>query len=214
MQNIPQESLKMAVHHEETGAVWRLSELFLQHIPFEHDNLIFCCIGTDRSTGDALGPLTGSILTNSQFPYKIIGTLEKPLHAINLALTIEELQQMKTYPFVVAIDACLGREKSIGQIIVQHGPLLPGKAVNKDLPPIGNISIKGVVNVGGFMEMLVLQNTRLHVTYSMSNKIARALLLAYQRHSLKRKHKPNHHRNNRNSREQISYPNFGQSGNI
>ena len=97
-----------------------------------------------------------------------------------------------TSPFVVAIDACLGREKSIGQIIVQHGPLLPGKAVNKELPPIGDISIKGVVNVGGFMEMLVLQNTRLHVTYSMSNKIARALLLAYQRHLLKRKHDYNY----------------------
>ncbi|MEK4496393.1 spore protease YyaC [Ureibacillus sp. FSL W8-0352] len=208
MQNISQELFKMSVHHEETGAIWRLSELFLQHIPFEHNNLVFCCIGTDRSTGDALGPLTGSLLSNYQFPFRIIGTLEDPLHAINLALTVEELQQMSTFPFVVAIDACLGREKSIGQIIIQNGPLLPGKAVNKELPPIGDISIKGVVNVGGFMEMLVLQNTRLHVTYSMSNKIARALLLAYQRHLLKRKHDYNYSKNNNNSWQQIGYTNF------
>lgn len=198
----------MAVHHEETGSVWRLSELFLQHIPFDHDNLVFCCIGTDRSTGDALGPLTGSLLTHYQFPYRIIGTLENPLHAINLTLAIEELQQMATYPFVVAIDACLGREKSIGQIIVQTGPLLPGKAVNKDLPPIGDLSIKGVVNVGGFMEMLVLQNTRLHVTYSMSQKIARGLMLAHQRHLLKRKHDGNEYKNDNNSRQQIGHSNL------
>ena len=54
---------------KKPGAIWRLSELFLQYIPFEHDNLVFCCIGTDRSTGDALGPLTGSLLSNYQFPY-------------------------------------------------------------------------------------------------------------------------------------------------
>ncbi|QBK24830.1 spore protease YyaC [Ureibacillus thermophilus] len=209
MQNTPQEPLKMTIHYEEAGAVWRLSDLFLEHIPFDHENLVFCCIGTDRSTGDALGPLTGSILSNSQFPFRIIGTLENPLHAINLALTVEELQQMTTTPFVVAIDACLGRQKSIGQIIVEQGPLFPGKAVNKELPPIGDISIKGVVNVGGFLEMLVLQNTRLHITYSMSHKIARALSLAYQRHLLKRKEYGNHDRNDHNAREQIRYSNFG-----
>lgn len=208
MQNISKEPLKSAIHYEETGAIWRLSELFLQHIPFEHENLVFCCIGTDRSTGDALGPLTGSLLSNYHFPFRIIGTLENPLHATNLSLTVKELQQMTTFPFVVAIDACLGREKSIGQIIVEQGPLFPGKAVNKELPPIGDISIKGVVNVGGFMEMLVLQNTRLHVTYSMSHKIARAMLLAYQRHLLKRKQYGNHDGHYNNAWKQIGYPNF------
>ncbi|NLY80214.1 MAG: spore protease YyaC [Lysinibacillus sp.] len=203
-----QDSFKTYVHHEETGAIWRLSDLFLQHIPFEHENLIFCCIGTDRSTGDALGPLTGSFLSNFQFPFQVIGTLEEPLHAINLALTVEKLQQMTTEPFVVAIDACLGREKSIGHIIVQDGPILPGKAVNKELPPIGDISIKGVVNVGGFMEMLVLQSTRLNVTYSMSNKISRALFLAYQRHLLKRKHDSNNESDYNNTWQQVGYPNF------
>ena len=56
--------------------------------------------------------------------------------------------------------------------------LYPGKAVKKELPPIGNLSIKGIVNVGGFMEAMVLQNTRLHITYSMSTTIARALTLS------------------------------------
>lgn len=208
MHNISQDPFKAYIHHEETGAIWRLSELFLEYIPFEHDNLVFCCIGTDRSTGDALGPLTGSFLTNYQFPYKIIGTLKEPLHATNLALTVEKLQQMNPAPFVIAIDACLGSQKSIGQIIVQDGPILPGKAVNKELPPIGDISIKGVVNVGGFMEMLVLQSTRLNMTYSMSHTISRALSLAYQRHISKGKHQPTNYSNYNNSWQQIGYPYF------
>lgn len=203
------EMLNSSVHHEQTGALWHLSDVFLQHVPFDEEHLIFCCIGTDRSTGDALGPLTGSFLSNfHSFPFEIIGTLENPLHAINLASTVEEIQQRPSAPFVIAIDACLGNEKNIGQIVVQEGPLYPGKAVKKDLPPIGDISIKGIVNVGGFMEMLVLQNTRLNVTYSMSNKIARALLLAWQRHLLKKKHNRDDNANYNNTRQQIGYSNF------
>ncbi|SOC08123.1 putative sporulation protein YyaC [Ureibacillus xyleni] len=209
MQKIINDSLRSSVHHEQTGALWRLSDIFLEQIPFDHENIIFCCIGTDRSTGDALGPLTGSFLSSfHSFPFEVIGTLENPLHAINLASTIEEIQQKPTTPFVVAIDACLGNERNVGEIIVHEGPLFPGKAVKKELPPIGDISVKGIVNVGGFMEMLVLQNTRLNVTYSMGNKIARALLLAWQRHLLKKKYDGNNDTNYNNTRQQIGYSNF------
>ncbi|SOC39392.1 spore protease YyaC [Ureibacillus acetophenoni] len=208
MQNI-NETVRTFVHHEQAGAVWRLSDLFLNYIPFDHEQIIFCCIGTDRSTGDSLGPLTGSFLTSyHSFPFKVIGTLEDPLHAVNLPSTVEELQQLSKTPFVIAIDACLGSEQSIGQIIVHEGPLLPGKAVKKELPAIGDISIKGIVNVGGFMEMLVLQNTRLKTTYSMSDKIARALLLAWQRYSLKGKNNRNNYTDYNDPREQIGYSNF------
>lgn len=209
MQKILKDSLKSFVHHEQTGALWELSDLFLNHIPFDHEQIIFCCIGTDRSTGDALGPLTGSFLSSfHSFPFEVIGTLENPLHAINLASTIEEIQQKPSTPFIVAIDACLGSEQNIGHILVHEGPLFPGKAVKKELPPIGDISIKGIVNVGGFMEMLVLQNTRLNVTYSMSNKIAKALLLAWQRHLLKKKYDSNNKSDYNNPGQQIGYTNL------
>nr|WP_106782046.1 spore protease YyaC [Lysinibacillus timonensis] len=208
MQNT-NETVRSFVHHEQPGAVWRLSDLFLNHIPFDHEEIIFCCIGTDRSTGDSLGPLTGSFLTSyHSFPFKVIGTLENPLHAVNLPSTVDEIQQSSTPPFVVAIDACLGSENNIGQIIVHEGPLLPGKAVKKELPAIGNVSVKGIVNVGGFMEMLVLQNTRLKTTYSMSDKIARALLLSWQRYSLKEKNNSNYNSYYNNPGQQISYSNF------
>ncbi|MDN4494146.1 spore protease YyaC [Ureibacillus aquaedulcis] len=209
MQKIPKVPLNSFVHHEQTGALWQLSDLFLNYIPFDHEQLVFCCIGTDRSTGDSLGPLTGSFLTSfHSFPFEVIGTLENPLHAINLASKIEEINAKPDTPYIVAIDACLGSERNVGHIVLQDGPLFPGKAVKKELPPIGDISIKGIVNVGGFMEMLVLQNTRLNVTYSMGNKIARALLLAWQRHLLKKKNEHNDNSNYYNSGEQIGYSNL------
>ncbi|WP_342513869.1 spore protease YyaC [Sporosarcina sp. FSL K6-1522] len=171
------------IHYKETGAVWKLSTLFLEHIPFDTHELIFFCIGTDRSTGDTLGPLTGSHLSESPlFPFPVVGTLEKPLHALNLQQQLEEIQLANPSAFIVAIDACLGKSSSIGQLLLHDGPIQPGKAVGKDLPPVGDISIKGIVNVAGFMEHAVLQSTRLHLPFEMSKILARALQLAYGRY--------------------------------
>ncbi|MEK3764120.1 MULTISPECIES: spore protease YyaC [unclassified Solibacillus] len=198
-----------SVHYEQTSAVWELSEIFLKMVPFEHEKLIFCCIGTDRSTGDALGPIIGSQLHQTfSFPFPVVGTLEAPLHALNIVDRYEQLIKENENAFIIAIDACLGESNAIGSILIQHGPLFPGKAVKKELPPIGNVSIKGIVNVGGFMEAKVLQNTRLHVTYSMSDKIVRALVLAWQRHLLKQKNNRYEYSDHQNRWQQIGYSNF------
>ncbi|MBE1556513.1 spore protease YyaC [Sporosarcina limicola] len=171
------------IHYQDIGAVWKLSTFFLQHIPFDTEELIFFCIGTDRSTGDALGPLTGSHLSESRlFPFPIVGTLERPLHALNLQQKIDETRLSNPSAFIVAIDACLGQGSSIGHVLFHNGPIQPGKAVGKELPPIGDVAIKGVVNIAGFMEHAVLQSTRLHLPFEMSRVVARALQLAYGRH--------------------------------
>ncbi|WP_342599597.1 spore protease YyaC [Psychrobacillus sp. FSL H8-0483] len=174
------------IYYKETGVIWRLSNFFLEQIPFDHPNLVFCCIGTDRSTGDALGPMTGSFLTQLvSFPFEIVGTLDTPLHALNLEETTKALLNSPERPYIIAIDACLGNANNIGQIIVHPGPLYPGKAVKKELPPIGEVSIKAIVNIGGFMEYNVLQSTRLHLTFEMGKVISRSLLLAWHRYNLK-----------------------------
>ena len=173
------------IYYKETGAVWRLSNYFIEQIPFDHPNLVFCCIGTDRSTGDALGPMTGSFLSQlKSFPFEIVGTLDNPLHALNIEEITDTLLSSSIAPYIIAIDACLGNVNNIGQIIVQRGPLFPGKAVKKDLPPIGDVSIKAIVNIGGFMEYNVLQSTRLSLTYDMGKIISRSLLLAWHRYNL------------------------------
>jgi len=56
--------------------------------------------------------------------------------------------------------------------------LKPGAGVKKELPVVGDIHITGVVNVGGFMEYFVLQNTRLHLVISMAEVIAKGIYLA------------------------------------
>ncbi|MGM0409387.1 MAG: spore protease YyaC [Bacillota bacterium] len=141
-------------------------------------NLIIVCVGTDRSTGDSLGPLTGSILERRvKNRVDIWGNINNPVHAKNLDKTIQKIRQTNTFPFIIAIDAGLGKKSSIGAIDVKKGPLKPGTGVNKKLTKIGDMHITALVNVGGYMEYLVLQSTRLSVVIKMANIIANALEL-------------------------------------
>lgn len=144
--------------------------------------IVVVCLGTDRSTGDSLGPIAGSILRRKGGgDFELFGTLEEPVHAMNLADTLQRIRFHYDRPFVIGIDACLGKAASVGSILVGEGPLRPGAGVNKELPPVGDIHISGVVNVGGFMEYFVLQNTRLHLVMRMAELIAEGLLMAIGR---------------------------------
>jgi len=155
----------------------QLTDLFLQ-VPVKH-SVVFVCIGTDRSTGDALGPLTGSRLRKYNFSdIHLYGTLDEPVHAMNLEQTLALIEQEHHQPYIVGIDACLGQVSSIGNIQLGFGPLKPGAGVKKQLPPVGHIHITGTVNVGGFMEYFVLQNTRLSLVVNMSEVIAKSIYMA------------------------------------
>ena len=135
--------------------------------------VVVVCVGTDRSTGDALGPLVGTHL--KKFGLKrlhLYGTLENPVHAMNLNETLNTIFQHFHNPFIIGVDACLGQLTSVGCIQIGDGPVKPGAGVNKELPPVGHMHVTGIVNVGGFMEYFVLQNTRLSLVMSMAEVIA------------------------------------------
>ncbi|WP_028550649.1 spore protease YyaC [Paenibacillus sp. UNC451MF] len=169
------------VQHTESNIIELLSDKLLSilgQIP-SHQPIIIICVGTDRSTGDSLGPLVGTQLKKYHLSgIHLYGTLDQPVHAMNLKDTLSSIQDHFNNPYIIAIDACLGQLTSVGCIQVGNGPVKPGAGVNKDLPPVGNMHITGIVNVGGFMEYFVLQNTRLSIVMSMSEVIAKSFDVA------------------------------------
>lgn len=138
--------------------------------------IVFLCIGTDRSTGDSLGPLVGDklkfLIRNRVALY---GNLENPVHAKNLNDTLEIINSNYNDPFVIAIDACLGNIQNVGKIVIERKPLHPGSAMNKDLPPVGDLSITGIVNISGALEFMVLQNTRLFTVMQLAETISKGI---------------------------------------
>ncbi len=170
----------LRVHMEDEDAVDLLAQQLQKMTEgyVKHD-LIIVCIGTDRSTGDSLGPLIGTMLEQQLLRrFKVYGTLENPVHAVNLQERLNTIRANHPHSFILAIDACLGRLTSVGKISLAEGPVQPGAAVQKQLPAVGNIHITGIVNIGGMMEYFVLQNTRLHTVMQMAKTITASITKA------------------------------------
>ena len=142
----------------------------------------FACIGTDRSTGDALGPLVGQRLVKLGFDRDaVIGTLEDPLHALNLEQRLLPLTTPAGGALIVAIDAALGPMGNVGAVNVRRGGLLPGQGVGKTLPRIGELAVTATVNVqAGALDVQVLQLTRLFLVQQLAELIGVACWWAHR----------------------------------
>lgn len=137
-----------------------------------NETLILVCIGSDRITGDCLGPLVGHKLSRIvPHPERIYGTLKEPVHAQNLHRVLSDIKKTYPRPFLIVIDASLGLTDHIGYITLSNGPLRPGEGVKKRLPAIGEISITGIVNASSDNGSLLLQNTRLHLVEELADYI-------------------------------------------
>ena len=137
---------------------------------------VFLCIGSDRATGDSLGPLIGHKLAQLRyFRPPVYGTLEHPVHAKNLEETINKIKKAHPRAFLIAIDASLGNSEHIGYVSLKSGSLRPGAGVSKQLPAVGEISITGIVNVSGIMDQCLLQTTRLRQVMQLADCICMGL---------------------------------------
>lgn len=163
----------------ETSAkeiAYLLKKCILHH-PGSWSELVFLCIGSDRITGDCLGPYVGYQLSRYEargiFVY---GTLSQPVHALNLEKVSGHIRQCHPDALVIAIDASLGQKKHLGYVTIGNGALYPGAGVQKELPPVGDIHITGIVNIGGILEHMTLQTTRLSTVIGMAETITRGIL--------------------------------------
>lgn len=115
----------LKVPHQDPGVhsaiIHRLLIHFAQISPAQE--IVVVCIGTDRSTGDCLGPLVGTSLSKHRNPYyHLYGTLDEPVHAMNLEDTLQQINHKFVNPFIIGIDACLGQSSSVGSIQVVRAP--------------------------------------------------------------------------------------------
>ena len=189
----------------------KLEELIGQELARGKEGVVFLCIGTDRSTGDSLGPLIGHKLkergrrrraagspymetgaasffgsaygdstnsTNNARPGALVyGTLERPVHAMNL----EQYRAfvMKKFPrrVVVAVDASEGNLEHVGYVTLGKGSLKPGLGVSKDLCEVGDIFITGIVGGCTSFDPVMLQSVRLAMVMRMADCICDSICL-------------------------------------
>lgn len=150
-----------------------------QFITKDYREVLFLCIGSDRMTGDCLGPLTGQLL-KSHLSEKspVYGTLSSTVHACNLKETISEIFLLHPDALILAVDASLGSKKHLGYATIANGALFPGAGVQKKLPPVGDLHITGIVNTSDFQDYFALQTTRLSMVLALSDVIAQGIMLS------------------------------------
>ena len=140
--------------------------------------IVFLCIGTDRSTGDSLGPLIGYKLKEKGIRNaRIMGTLDHPVHAMNLETCMERLLTSFPNALVVAVDASVGNAEHVGFITLGRGPLKPGLGVKKELEAVGDIFITGIVVSSRSGDPLMLQSIRLSIVMRLADCISRSICL-------------------------------------
>lgn len=142
--------------------------------------LLFLCIGSDRSTGDSLGPLIGYKLKERRIPdIAVLGTLDEPVHAINLEDHMEMIRRGYQEHIVVAVDASVGSRDNVGFITLGKGSLKPGLGVSKDLSEVGDLFITGIVSGQGTCDPLLLQSTRLSMVMRLADCISDGICLSH-----------------------------------
>ena len=143
--------------------------------------VLVLCIGTDRSTGDSLGPLTGYKLRESRMQrIQIMGTLERPVHAMNLDRSMELVRLKYPNHVVVAVDASVGNQDHVGCITLGRGSWRPGLGVSRDWEAVGVIFITGMGAAYSSRDPLMLQSVRLSVVMKMADYISRSVFLVEQ----------------------------------
>ncbi len=140
--------------------------------------ILFLCIGSDRITGDSLGPLVGYKLTHEsqQLPCRVWGTLSHPVHALNLRAAAMLLRRPSVPFLTVAIDAAVGHSDSLGQITLCSRPLSPGEGIHRRLPRVGQFSVTGVVGGEEADSPLSLQHIRLGPVMELADCICDGIL--------------------------------------
>ena len=173
-------------HYADPEAVRQLTEGLDRGLDLGGREPLFLCIGSDRHILDCFAPLIGTMLSDMVPGISLYGTLDRPLHAKNMIKELREIRTTHTDRFEIAIDASLGAGTDIGFIKLKQDSLLPGKAFAKSLPPIGQISIIGIVGTrtDRYTVSSLTSGSLAHV-YHMAVVVAEAIAQWYQSSGLR-----------------------------
>lgn len=167
---------KVKVHYKDNLAYYEIAYFLKDYMD---ENSIIVCIGTDRCIGDCLGPLVGTFLKEKNFPLNVYGTISDPIHALNIDKKLQEIKRTHPASNIIGVDACLGDNKSIGEIQARDYPIHPGKGVGKVLPEVGETSIIGIVDSSDNNELFTNRNIRLDLVMSMAKIVTHSLIHSY-----------------------------------
>lgn len=140
---------------------------------FEKDKPIILCLGSKRFSSDLLYPLTGELLKHKyNVNTYVYGCLAYPITYLNYEYVLEFLNLFHSNRPILVVDACVGDKDEFGQIKIIKDGISPGKAVNRNINKVGDLSIVGITADFSFTFKQLMFKTKLEVIYKMADFIA------------------------------------------
>ena len=137
---------------------------------------VIVCVGTDAAIGDSLGPLCGTFIENKRRDLFVYGSLQKTITAKEIKTVRAFVQKVHPYSKVLVIDAAVGKRYDVGRIKISDSSIKPGLGADKDLPPIGDVSIIAIVGEKTKNNYEFFSLTRLSPVFSLAKTISEAVL--------------------------------------
>lgn len=122
-----------------------VSLLFNDIVDRSEREIVIVCFGTNAISGDALGPMVGTLLTQKyNVPAFVYGTDESTVNGKNMAQWLSFIKTVHKDAIFVAVDASLGRADKIGEIVIRPDGVCPSGVTGK-VERFGDIGILGIV---------------------------------------------------------------------
>ena len=107
---------------------------------------VVICIGSDRVSGDMLGPLVGSALREEdRLPCPVYGWGGESGNGLNREKYLEMIGRRHRGSRLISVDAALGKEEDVGKIRLKKGGVKAGGALERKGDRIGDVGVIGVV---------------------------------------------------------------------
>lgn len=168
-------------HYSEPDVIKGIADVLQEMFLIYKAEPVFVCIGSDRHILDCFGPLTGTMLKEITPGIILYGTLDEPVNSGNIVDCMKRIEKEYGSGYVtVAIDASLGHIDDLGMIKIREGPILPGKALDKRLPPVGQVAITGIVGEKlSYKNLSSLKPGSIKHVYHMARILSRAIAFWY-----------------------------------
>lgn len=149
-----------------------VSTLFNAVTERDDRQVVIVCFGTTAISGDALGPMVGTLLTDKyDIPAFVYGTQENNVNGKNMKDWLSFIKTVHEGAIFVAVDASLGKKDKVGEVVIREDGVCPSGVTGKT-KRFGDIGILGIVaqNHGDAL-MQLLTVSPLNVS-ALADKIA------------------------------------------
>lgn len=164
--------------YEDDALAPFIGAMFRDIIDADDRQIVIVCFGTTAISGDSLGPQVGSILRDrynvAAFVY---GTEEHCVNGKNMGEWLDFIRTVHEDALFIAVDASLGGQDKVGQIILRTDGVCPA-AIKGKKNRFGDVGILGVVAESSSDPLMQLMTVSQVYITEMADKIAYMLKTA------------------------------------